>query len=172
MFIVIDVTTSGRSLKPQNHGSSPPRCLSEARKPIVWIHLSGLPSRNWPCHRRGKRFWQHEKSARGRTVAICPSHGVRNKISLSSGLEGTKRAISVNVQLPCLRKDPHTGSISRELVNSPSELCRRRIRIFTEVVRVVPPERSLCLQDGLPMPLRACRLGDAGVLHGFMRACP
>ena len=40
--------------------------------------------------------------------------------------EGTKRATSVNVQLPCLQKDLRTGSISRDIVNFPSELCRRR----------------------------------------------
>ena len=40
--------------------------------------------------------------------------------------EGTKRATSVNVQLPCLQKDLRTGSISRDIVSFPSELCRRR----------------------------------------------
>ena len=40
------------------------------------------------------------------------------------GPEGTKRATSVIVQLPCLQKDLRTGSISRDIVNSPSELCR------------------------------------------------
>ena len=53
--------------------------------------------------------------------------------------EGTKCATSVNVQLPCLRKDLRTGSISRDIVNFPSELCRRRSGIFTEVARLVPP---------------------------------
>ena len=53
--------------------------------------------------------------------------------------EGTKRVTSVNVQLPCLQKDLRTGSISRDIVNFPSELCMRRGRIFTDVARLVPP---------------------------------
>ena len=53
--------------------------------------------------------------------------------------EGTKHATSVNVQLPRLRKDRRTGSISRNM-NFPSELCRRRSGMFTEVARLVPPE--------------------------------
>ena len=36
--------------------------------------------------------------------------------------EGTNRATSANVQLPCLQKDLRTGSISRDIVNFPSEL--------------------------------------------------
>ena len=48
--------------------------------------------------------------------------------------EGNKRATSVNVQLRCLLKDLRTGS-----VNFPSELCRRRSGMFTEVARLVPP---------------------------------
>ena len=40
--------------------------------------------------------------------------------------EGTKRATSVNVQLLRLQKDLHKCSISRDIVNFPSELCRRR----------------------------------------------
>ena len=36
------------------------------------------------------------------------------------------------------------GSISRDIVNFPSELCRRRRSgLFTEVARLVPPEGSL-----------------------------
>ena len=54
--------------------------------------------------------------------------------------EGTNRATSVNVQLPCLRKDPRTGSISRDIVNFPTELCRRGSDMFTAVARLVPPE--------------------------------
>ena len=49
-------------------------------------------------------------------------------------------ATSVNVQLPCLQKDLHTGSISRDIVNFPSELCRRRSGTFAEIARLVPPE--------------------------------
>ena len=34
--------------------------------------------------------------------------------------------LPINVQLPCLQKDPRTGSILRDIVNFLSELCRRR----------------------------------------------
>ena len=54
--------------------------------------------------------------------------------------EGTKRATSVNLQLPCLRKDLRTGSISRDVMNLSSEFCSRRSGMFTEVTRLVPPE--------------------------------
>ena len=55
--------------------------------------------------------------------------------------EGTKlwRATSVNAQLPCLQKDLCAGSISRDIVNFPSELSRRRSGTFAEVERLVPP---------------------------------
>ena len=43
--------------------------------------------------------------------------------------EGTKRATSVNVQLRCLQKDLRAGSISRDIVNFPSELHRHRIEV-------------------------------------------
>ena len=49
--------------------------------------------------------------------------------------KGTKLASSLNVQLPCLQKDPRTGSISWDIVNFPSELCRRRSGMFAEVAR-------------------------------------
>ena len=55
-------------------------------------------------------------------------------------LEGTKRATSVNVQLPCLQKDLRTGSIWQDVLNFPSELCRRRSGVFAEVARLVPPD--------------------------------
>ena len=44
--------------------------------------------------------------------------------------EGAKRATSVNVQILRLRKDLRTGPISRDTVNFPSELCRRRSGMF------------------------------------------
>ena len=50
---------------------------------------------------------------------------------------------SVNVQLPCLQKDLRMGSISRDIVNFPSERCRRRSDMFTEVARLVPPDWGL-----------------------------
>ena len=53
--------------------------------------------------------------------------------------EGTKRATSVNVELPCLRKDLCAGSISRDVVSFPSELCRRRSGTFAEVARLLRP---------------------------------
>ena len=59
--------------------------------------------------------------------------------------EGTEHATRINVQLPCLQKDLRTGSISRDIVNLPSELCRRRSGVFTEVARLVPPrQRPSC----------------------------
>ena len=45
-----------------------------------------------------------------------------------------KRATSVGLQ-----KDMLTGSISRDVVNFPSELCRRRSGMFAEVARLLPP---------------------------------
>ena len=56
-----------------------------------------------------------------------------------SGLdpEGTKRATSANVQLPRLQKD--LRSISRDLANFPSELCRP-FCMFMEVARLAPPD--------------------------------
>ena len=56
--------------------------------------------------------------------------------------EGSKPATSVNVQLLRLRKDLHMGSISRDIVNFPSELCRCRSGMFTEVARLVPPDKQ------------------------------
>ena len=49
------------------------------------------------------------------------------------------RATSVDVRLSWLRKDLRMGSISRDVVNFTSELCRRRSGMFTEVARLVPP---------------------------------
>ena len=56
--------------------------------------------------------------------------------------EGAKRATSASVELPCLRKDLRTGSISRDIVNVPSELGRRRSGTFAEVARLVPPDAA------------------------------
>ena len=44
--------------------------------------------------------------------------------------------LPVSVQLPCPQKELHTGSISREVVNFLSELCRRHVD------GLVPPERA------------------------------
>ena len=54
--------------------------------------------------------------------------------------EDTNRATSVNLQLPRLRKDLRTGSISRDIVSFLSELCRRRSDMFAEVARLVRPD--------------------------------
>ena len=55
--------------------------------------------------------------------------------------QARQSATSVKVQLPCLQKDLRTGSISRDIVNFPSELCRRRSGLFAEVAHLlVPPE--------------------------------
>ena len=58
------------------------------------------------------------------------------------GPYGTKRATSANAQLPCLRKDLRTRTISRNIVDFPSELSRRRSGMCTEVARFVPPGRA------------------------------
>ena len=42
----------------------------------------------------------------------------------------------------CLQKDLRTGSISRDIVNFPSELCRRRSGVFTEVSLLVLPDKT------------------------------
>ena len=44
--------------------------------------------------------------------------------------ECSKGATSVNVQLTCLQKDLRAGMISRDIVNFPSELCRRRSGMY------------------------------------------
>ena len=54
--------------------------------------------------------------------------------------DGTKRATSVNVQPLRMQKDLRTGSISRDIVNFPSELRSSRSVTLTEVARLVPPE--------------------------------
>ena len=69
--------------------------------------------------------------------------------------EGTKRATSISVQLLRLRKNLRTGSISRDIVNFPSELCRRRSCMFTEVARLVPPDMLTLTGKGPPSPLES-----------------
>ena len=59
--------------------------------------------------------------------------------------EGTKRATSSSVQLLHLRKNLCTGSTSRDIVNFPSELCRRRSGLFTEAARLAPPDTARLL---------------------------
>ena len=49
-----------------------------------------------------------------------------NIAALTKAPEGTKRATSVNVRLLRLRKDLRTGSLSQDVANFPSELCKRR----------------------------------------------
>ena len=44
--------------------------------------------------------------------------------------EGTKRATFVNVQLLRLGRDLRTGSISRDIVNFPSELCKQKWCVY------------------------------------------
>ena len=75
------------------------------------------------------------------------------------GPQGTKRATSVNVQLPCLQEDLRTRSISRGMVDIPSELCRHRSGTCTEVARLVPPDsisEAACFNNSRVMlPRRA-----------------
>ena len=68
--------------------------------------------------------------------------------------EGAKRATSVNVKLRCLQKDLRTGSISRDIVNFPSELCRRRSGIRTFGAAWYESHRSSLLP--LPVFSLAC----------------
>ena len=61
------------------------------------------------------------------------------------GLQGPEGAKNVSLfrkhlQLLRPRKDLRTGSISRDFVNFPSELCGRRSCTFMEVARLAPPE--------------------------------
>ena len=70
----------------------------------------------------------------------APGHAIRPLLVLP---EGTKRATSVNVRLPCLQKDLRTGSISRGIVDFPSELCRHRSGMCTEVARLVPQNKFM-----------------------------
>ena len=71
--------------------------------------------------------------------------------------EGTRRATSVNVRLPCLQKDLRTGSVSRDTVNFPSELGGRRSDMFTEFARLVPPGYSTLKRGEVPRDLRLPR---------------
>ena len=85
--------------------------------------------------------------------------------------EGTKRATSVNVQLPCLRKDLRAGSISRDVVNFPSELCRRRGGTFAEVARLVPPDKrflGFSTMPRRPAPLPVSNLRKPPGVYGSM----
>ena len=51
-----------------------------------------------------------------------------------------ERATSVNMQLLRLQRDLRTGSISRDVVNLPSELCSCGSGMFTKVARLAPPD--------------------------------
>ena len=89
----------------------------------MWVHHhSGLraQSQHWDRDARGRRCVYFESDNFPHpTLSIRPAWVY---------LEGTKRATSVSVQLPRLRQDLRTGSISRELL---SELCSRRSGMFT-----------------------------------------
>ena len=54
--------------------------------------------------------------------------------------EGTKRATPINVQRLRLQQDLPTGSLSRDIVNFPSEFCSRRSGMLPAVARLVPPD--------------------------------
>ena len=63
-----------------------------------------------------------------------------NNNNSSNNNSTPQRQKAPNVPLPCLQKDLRRGSISRDMVNFfPSELCRRRSGMFTEVACLVPP---------------------------------
>ena len=57
--------------------------------------------------------------------------------------ESTKRATSLDLQLPCLQQDLRTGSIPLDIVNFPSELCRRRS---------ASPKSQVWCRLGMPAP--------------------
>ena len=90
---------------------------------------------------------ERPSEARGARVQTAPSRAAARCVLQP---EGTKRATSVNIQLPCLQKDLRTGSISRDTVNFPSELCRLR-GMFTEFARLVTPQ-------GCRLQVAGCRL--------------
>ena len=65
------------------------------------------------------------------------------------------------MQLPRLQKDLHTGSISEDIVNFPSELlCRHRSGTVTEVARLVPPD-LVGASEALTASLGACGAPEA-----------
>ena len=121
---------------------------------------AGRPSAR-PDGRPGRRP-ESRASRPGPDVPDGRQHGqVAGRATANKPQKAPKRATSVNVQLPCLQKDLRAGSISRDIVNVPSELCRRRSGMFTEVARLVPPENK---------PTQARRGDRAGHPHPSVRA--
>ena len=59
---------------------------------------------------------------------------------LATQVPEAKRATSMGAQILRLRRDPCTCLISRDAVNLPAELCRRRSGSFMEVARLAVPE--------------------------------
>ena len=87
---------------------SRPPATTSAEFQGVWLqHNVDVKGRNSHVHR-------------GFPGKLDSSNVSRDNVSREIGRtpEGTKRATSVNVQLPCLQKDLRTGSISRD-VNFP-----------------------------------------------------
>ena len=65
-------------------------------------------------------------------------------------------------QLPRLQQDLRAGSISEDIGNFPSELCRRRILMFAEVARLVPPGQGCAAQGDNTHSERAPYLDTVG----------
>ena len=136
-----------------SHSVLPPRsvgCRGDLAKggvaflTLVSFRSLGQPTSETPCLRTKSQspFSRIPFGHSPKRPPSCPSswRETQNRPTQSKAPEGTKRATSANVQLPCLQKDLRKGSISRDMVNFPSELCRRRSGMFAEVARLVPPE--------------------------------
>ena len=83
------------------------------------------------------------------------------------------RVLDLNVQLLRLQMDLHRDSMSRDIVNFPSELCKRRSGTFTEVASFVVPgmfypfsqvcEIGICLLSLNKQQKTAAKLFQRGV---------
>ena len=135
-----------------------PRSTQTRERPIVVSEIMGLfrPPRRVNTRRITRR--------RRRSVSSpCTAHAWHL-------LEGTRRATSVNTQLLHLQKDPHTGSISRDVNFSP-ELCRCRSCVFTEVARLVPPESYLIPSHAISSHMISSHLISKSCLACFVLSC-
>ena len=65
-----------------------------------------------------RKLWQRGHMRHGEILCASSWQKLRRWVTLQVKPEGTKRATSVNVQLPRLQKDLRTGSISRDIVEA------------------------------------------------------
>ena len=106
----------------------------------------------WGFKRFGFRFELHSRSPTGRELLLrspgrnqeITTIAITNKMILiiSRYVIPTYTSWLTYVLHGCPRKDPRTSSISRNIVNSPSELCGRRGGMFAEVAHLVPSGRG------------------------------